>query len=315
MGAYNKQGQLIRVVQAAREKAADSRKKEEQGGGRQQQFASNDNDNLDAKKDVEIPPETARDHAPFPMNRTFISQPVLTSALQHHIWRQIIHEGKSVREVSAEVNVEMSRVAAVVRLLEIEHEWKRIGKPLAQRYHDAVQSMLPKTDWAAPEWDAEHGEFAKREKPNHESINDLPVHAATGQQIFLPTSESRHFTRADAAKVFDKRLLPADDRVPHPELTVMHKEVLEGLSEEERRERAEARNAVAERKRAAALALQAAKEAAIKKVDTGRWEYRFTEIKVDDAGKDGRGLGATGWRYGAPLMDRSRGQHKIPRAV
>lgn len=189
------------------------------------------------------------------------------------------------------------------------------GKPLAQRYHDAVQSMLPKTESKAPEWDPERGELAKREKPSHESINDLPVHVATGQQIFLPTSESRHFTRKDAAKVFDKRLLPADDRIPHPELTVMHKEVLEGLSEEERQKRAEARDATAERRRAASLARQAEIEASIKKVDTGRWEYRFTEIKVDDAGKDGRGLKGTGWRYGAPLMDRSRGQHKIPRAV
>lgn len=312
MGAYNKQGELIRVVQAAREKAQENKKKEATG---EQDSASNDSENPDAKTDVEIPPETARDHAPFPMNRTFISQPVLTSAFQHYIWRKIIYEGKSVREVSAETDVEMSRVAAVVRLLEIEHEWKRIGKPLAQRYHDAVQSMLPKTDWAAPKWDPEQGQIAEREKPNHESINDLPVHAATGQQIFLPTSESRHFTRKDAAKVFDKKLLPADDRVPHPELTVMHKEVLEGLSEEERQKRAEARDAAAERRRNASLALQAQKEASIKRVDTGRWEYRFTEIQVDDAGKDGRGLKGTGWRYGAPLMDRSRGQHKIPQAV
>ncbi len=170
--------------------------------------------------------------------------------------------------------------------------------------------MLPTTDWNSEEKTEDN-----RKKPTHESINDLPVHAATGQQIFLPTSESRHFTRADAAKVFDEKLLPADNRVPHPELAVIHREVLEGLSVEERRKRAEARDAIAEKKRNAALARQAKKEASIKRVDTGRWEYRISEIKVDDAGKDGRGLKGTGWRYGAPLMDRSRGQHKIPQAV
>lgn len=135
MGAYNKQGQLTRVVQAAREKGRENKKGGQEAKG-EQDSASNSAENPEAKKDAEIPPETARDHAPFPMNRTFISQPVLTSAFQHHIWRKIIHEGKSVREVSAETNVEMSRVAAVVRLLEIEHEWKRIVRipPLSSKY-------------------------------------------------------------------------------------------------------------------------------------------------------------------------------------
>lgn len=169
--------------------------------------------------------------------------------------------------------------------------------------------MVPKTDFD-PETQGE-----LKRSPAHESINDLPVHAATGQQIFLPTAESRHFTRADAAKVFDDKLLPADARVPHPELAVMRKEVREGLTEEEQQKRAEARDAIKERKRNAALARQAIKEASTKKVDIGRYEYRFTEIKVDDAGKDGRGIKGVGWRYGVPLMDRSRGQHKIPQAV
>lgn len=185
------------------------------------------------------------------------------------------------------------------------------NKPLAERYHEAVQSMLPTLDWD-PE---EQMSVNRRGSTVHESINDLPVHAATGQQIFLPTAESRHFTRADAAKVFDERLLPADARVPHPELAVIHKEVLEQLSPEEQMKRAESRNTVMERKRNAALARQAIKDASTKKVDTGRYEYRFTEIKVDDAGKDGRGVKGVGWRYGVPLMDRSRAQHKIPQSV
>lgn len=35
-------------------------------------------------------------------------------------------DGKSVREVSVELRVEMSRVGAVVRLKEVEKQWKSI---------------------------------------------------------------------------------------------------------------------------------------------------------------------------------------------
>lgn len=41
----------------------------------------------------------------------------------------------------------------------------------------------------------------RRERP-HESINDLPAHRLTDAQIFYPVSESRHFTRSDAGRVF-----------------------------------------------------------------------------------------------------------------
>jgi hypothetical protein len=166
--------------------------------------------------------------------------------------------------------------------------------------------MLPKTPYDA--------EGESRPKP-HESINDLPVHRKTGTQIFHPTSESRHFTREDAAKVFDERLLPADLRVPHPELAEMHKDYKGGLSQVEREVRQKERDEVAERKRQRITAKKAKQEAAIKKVDTGRSEFRFTEISVDDAGKDGRGFKGVGWRYGHPHMDRSRGTVRIPTGV
>jgi len=165
--------------------------------------------------------------------------------------------------------------------------------------------MLPKTEW-------------KMDAPNqtpHESINDLPVHAATGQQIFYPTSESRHFTREDAAKVFDDDLLPADKRVPHPELSLMHKDLMAGLTKEEIAGRQAERDEKEMKERMRITARKAKKEAAIKKVDTPRWQFRFTDVNVDDIGKDGRGSKGVGWRYGVPLMDRSRGHVKIPTRV
>ncbi|RQM07122.1 hypothetical protein DH86_00003475 [Scytalidium sp. 3C] len=153
------------------------------------------------------------------------------------------------------------------------------GKALATPYQEAVLSMLPTTKYSKDE---------KSIRP-HESINDLPVHTATGQQIFWPTSESRHFTRADAAKVFDENLLPADDRVPHPELAIMERERRAGLSEEERRARLKAREQEEERKRQIIADRRAKQEAAVQKVDTVRWQFRIQDINVDDAGADGRG--------------------------
>ncbi|KAH6705216.1 eukaryotic mitochondrial regulator protein-domain-containing protein [Leptodontidium sp. MPI-SDFR-AT-0119] len=304
LSAYNTLGQLKRVVAAAADNERE-KVKEGPGASAENAGASKDSNSDGETKALEIPPESTRDLKPFPLNGAFISQPVLGGMVKEEIWFRIMVEGKSVREVSAELGVEMARVGAVVRLKEIEKEWERIGKPLAHSYQTAVSKMLPKTLLAAP-----------GKRPNfHETINDLPVHRATGQQIWHPTSESRHFTRADAAKVFDDKLLPADARVPHPELTVMHKEFMEELTFEEQQERAAARDALAEKKRAVKAARQAKKEAAIKKVDTGRWEFHITDINVDAAGKTGRGHKGVGWRYGQPHDDRTRGKIKIPTSV
>jgi hypothetical protein len=95
----------------------------------------------------------------------------------------------------------------------------------------------------------------------------------------------------------------------------MYKDYKAGFSTEEREKRQQEREEEAELRRQRALEKKAKKEAAVKRIDTGRYEYRFTEISVDDAGKDGRGLKGVGWRYGKPLMDRSRGTVKIPQSV
>ena len=150
----------------------------------------------------------------------------------------------------------------------------------------------------------------------HESINDLPVHAATKQQIFHPTSESREFTRTDAAKVFDETLLPADQRVPHPELAELEKDRLAGMPYAERiacakqrEEEAMQKKGVAEQRR------KQREEKALKVINGTRWDFKFQEITVDDAGADGRGRHGIGWRYGVPLMDRRKGEVKIPTKV
>lgn len=169
-------------------------------------------------------------------------------------------------------------------------------------------NMLPQTPYPNPSWSGQ-------DRP-HESINDLPVHAATQQQIFYPTSESRHFTREHAARVFAEGLLPADLRVPHPELAETERERLAGMGPKDLKARADERSKAAYEKKVAADKRRLAREAAaVQTVPGVRWDFKFRDVSVDDAGTDGRGLRGTGWRYGVPLYDRRRGEVKIPTKV
>lgn len=192
---------------------------------------------------------------------------------------------------------------------------------MAKPYANAVMMMLPKTGYQEDKGkrNSREGDDDKPESEKqferHESINDLPVHQATRQQIFHPTSESRHFTRADAAKVFSEHLKPADKRIPHPELVLQHRELKEGLSLEERSLRAASRAEKAEQKRQKLANKQAALDARIKRVETPTYEFRFTPINVEDVGKTGRGPNGVGWRYGVPLYDRTKGMVRIPQTV
>merc|ERR1711964_583004 len=99
-----------------------------------------------------------------------------------------------------------------------------------------------------------------------------------------------------------------------PELAILHKEQIERLSPQERQERAAARDAIAEKKRAAKAARQAKKEAAIKKVDTGRWSStsRTSMLMLPERlEEDTRELDGDG----QPHDDRTRGKIKIPTSV
>lgn len=181
------------------------------------------------------------------------------------------------------------------------------GKPLATPYARAVNAMLPKTPFIS----------GSRTAPlPHESINDLPVHSATARQLFHPVAESLHFNRASAAKAFSRDLLPADKRIPHPELVELAKVAAQNRG---RDDVVKARRNELEKQEAALLNMRreqkAAQEAAAKKIDTPRWQFRFEEIKAESAGKDGRSKGGVGARYGIPPQDRKKGQIKIPTKV
>ncbi|KAK3712286.1 hypothetical protein LTR37_009148 [Vermiconidia calcicola] len=253
-----------------------------------------------------IPKEQPRDMRPYPLNQQFRSQPVLSEELREKIYELIVMERIDLKSVSATFGVDIRRVAAVVRLKSLEKQWAAEGKQLAKPYNKAVMGMLPQTPYD-PE---------QRNPPSHEPINDLPVHPYTRQQIFVPTSESRAFTREDAAKVFHPTLLPADQRIPHPELVQITKWEMEGHDRETRQRMMREKDAEVAAAREEKERKQREYEARTQVVVKGRrWDFKFQDISAEKTGKDGRGQSAVGHRYGMPLEDRKRGQVKIPTSV
>ncbi|MCJ1466836.1 hypothetical protein MMC07_005457 [Pseudocyphellaria aurata] len=254
-----------------------------------------------------IPPETVEDMYPFPPNRLFRSMPVLSEEFKDEIYHRVVELKKSVRSVSMDLNVDMSRVGAVVRLKSVEKQWIEQGKPLATPYAKAVLAMLPQTPFIGGE-----------DQAAHEAINDLPVHHATRAQIFYPVSESRQFTRRDAGRVFKRGLLPAEDRIPHPRLVELVKMKMAGepnadqIIQEKMAQDEEAVQAQKEK-------MRQRKERNVRRVqpggNEGKYEFRFQNISVEQAGKTGRGRQGVGARYGIPAQDRKRGQVKIPTKV
>ncbi|KXH43858.1 hypothetical protein CSIM01_12014 [Colletotrichum simmondsii] len=258
---------------------------------------------------------------PFPMNPFFRSEPVLSEMLRDEVYRRVTVAKQSLKLVSAELGMDVRRVAAVVRMKEIEKQWVKETyadfadmrmepssqrKPLARPYAQAMMSMLPQTYLA---------DSVRDQKP-HEPVNEIHVHKLTMQQLFVPVSESRQFNREDAAKAFHRNMLSIDDRSPHKELIDMRRAAANGGDRAEltRKFRAETRaqeDRLVERER---KRLEKVEEETTR-VDTGRFEFRFKEMNVETVGKNGRSRGGVGWRYGVPFYDRRKGETKIPTSV
>lgn len=174
---------------------------------------------------------------------------------------------------------------------------------MAQAYSRAILGMLPRA------------ELREGEK-EFEPINDIHVHSYTTQQLFVPVSESRNFTRADAAKAFGDKILPPDSKMRIPELVQLERNIAAGMDPREAKDHfinaaAESERVLAEKQKAR---LQAEEERKTR-VDTGRFEFRFEKFNAEDVGPTGRARKAVGWRYGVPFMDRRRGEVKIPTSV
>jgi hypothetical protein len=169
------------------------------------------------------------------------------------------------------------------------------GKPLAPFLAEAIANMLPQTHYNP-----------NRENPkSHESINDVPVISATTNQIFWSTSESRHFTREDAGKSFREDLLPADVRIPHPQMVEKAKTESSMSRAARMSEQSGWKENLPERKN----------QDDIKLIGGGNWDLRVEDVNVETTGPTGRSRKGIGHRYGMPHEDRKRGQIKIPTSV
>lgn len=60
---------------------------------------------------------------PFPLNPHYRSNKVLDDRSRELIWSKIMQEGETIKAVSAEFGVDIRRVAAIVRLKEVEKDW------------------------------------------------------------------------------------------------------------------------------------------------------------------------------------------------
>lgn len=146
LGAYDRYGNLVRAGPGYQRKsqaqlAQESEKKSEEPAEKKSEDESPvgqenvDELELSVRRDEEkqktqeadaserLPPETAEDLRPFPLNKHFRSQPVLSEELREAIYQRVMRDGVTVSLASVEFGVSNERVGAVVRLKQMEKEW------------------------------------------------------------------------------------------------------------------------------------------------------------------------------------------------
>lgn len=137
INAYDRSGNLLRAIDSSALGKNQQDEDEENGAEADDEEAEEGEFKATRKEKARKPPrkettegtplpkENLEDLMPFPLNRQFRSQPVLSEELKDEIWKRIMEEGKSIRDVSATLGVEMNRVGAVVRLKGVEREWEK----------------------------------------------------------------------------------------------------------------------------------------------------------------------------------------------
>ena len=147
LNAYDRSGNLMRAQKASADKGRNKQQetddKEQDMEGDEEDASSSEKSDVRRSGTGDQPPvitkETVEDLMPFPMNRAFRSQSVLSEELKDVIWKRVMDDGKSVRDVSAALGVEMRRVAAVVRLKGVENEWNKQVCGLLLPYYDKTR--------------------------------------------------------------------------------------------------------------------------------------------------------------------------------
>ena len=120
LSAYDRRGTLLRGKDQGKNTKGESRKEKSLGDARTADEEALEAAATETEQENKLPKETLEDLRPFPLNKNFVSQSILSEDLRNEIWTRVQEQGKSVRQVSMEMGVDMRRVAAVVRLVEVE---------------------------------------------------------------------------------------------------------------------------------------------------------------------------------------------------
>jgi hypothetical protein len=184
LGAYDKYGNLVRAgpgwrkdgaakaatgaktdkpdVESQAEKPAEEKTPEAQENLDELEAAirSSDAESKEMSKtgeeadDGKLPPETAEDLRPFPLNQYFRSQPVLSEDLREAIYNRVKKEGATVSLASVEFGVSNERVGAVVRLKQMEKEWIAQVCPffVLTFPHDMMSFLKNRLVFKTPTW-------------------------------------------------------------------------------------------------------------------------------------------------------------------
>lgn len=142
LNAYSKQGTLIRkaLVDKEAKTTAGKAEKEKQHGNEAdtEEFELSEEERArraEQLKELEkaakenstgerrLPPESTEDLRPFPLNRNFVSERVLSEELREMLYIHVKERGRTIRQVSADFKVSIERVAAVVRMKQMERDW------------------------------------------------------------------------------------------------------------------------------------------------------------------------------------------------
>ena len=133
LSAYDKRGNLLRG--RGQEQKAESSNQSPPGVNLTADAAALEAAANETQEDPQLPKESLDDLRPFPLNKNFTSQSILSDEMKLEIWDRVQKQGKSVRQVSIEMGVDMRRVGAVVRLMEVERRMKEQVSKQARPFH------------------------------------------------------------------------------------------------------------------------------------------------------------------------------------
>lgn len=165
LGAYDKFGNLMRAtsprdntdnLNKEAEQAAEEEDPNMSAEEKQQRKEARKAEAEEEAAQGRLPKESAGDLRPFPLNKAFRSESVLSEQFKDEIYKKFVEEKLDIATVSAAFGVDMRRVAAVVRLKTIENQWiaevcsiatYSFDLPFAMMRHTQIRLVFKTPTW------------------------------------------------------------------------------------------------------------------------------------------------------------------------